>query len=262
MTFSIWLAAPRGTCAGVRRSLLLLDEVLRRFPNEPIFVKHHIVHNTQVVASYEARGITFVERIDEIPTGSIAVFSAHGSSPSDFVLAAERKLRVIDSACPLVAKVHTEAKMFLSQGYSIIYIGTKTHAEAIGVHGEGPDSIFVVHSPSDVDALAFTPDTKLALLTQTTLSVDDTTALIAYIQNKYPSIVLPKKDDICYATQNRQTAIKALAAQCDTIFVVGSSHSSNSNKLRQVAETAGAKAFLIDTFAGITPDMLDGAQNV
>lgn len=219
----------------------------------PLYVRHAIVHNEWVVRSFEKRGVIFVEEINDIPEGSVVVFSAHGVSPEVRRQCAERNLHVIDATCPLVTKVHNEAKHYAAKGYFMIYIGHDGHVEAEGTMGEAPDRMVLVETPEDVAALDLPHYDKLAVLTQTTLSVDEVQRTMQALFAKYPHIETPKKEDICYATTNRQMAIRQLATECDLVIIVGSKASSNSNRLREVAESLGAEAYLVDSAAQVDP---------
>lgn len=240
----IALAAPRGFCAGVAYAIEVVDLALK-IHGAPLYVRHAIVHNEWVVRSFEARGVVFVEDIDDIPPGSPVVFSAHGVSPEVRRRAAERDLHVIDATCPLVTKVHNEAKRFAAQGYFMIFIGHAGHVEAEGTMGEAPGRMVLVETPADAEALTLPHYDKLAVLTQTTLSVDEVQATMAVLNRRFPHLHTPAKEDICYATTNRQGAIRELAKQCDLVLVVGSPTSSNSNRLREVAESLGTEAHLL-----------------
>ncbi len=253
----IYLASPRGFCAGVSRAIDIVDVVLKKH-GKPIYVRHHIVHNDHVIKGFEKRGVIFIERIEEVPQGSVIVFSAHGSSPELYNLAKERNLTVYDATCPLVTKVHLEAKRYASEGYYIAYIGHKNHPEATGVMGEVPkDSIMLIDSLRDVNNLKVSASKRMIVLTQTTLSVDDTKLIVNEIRKKYPYAILPPAFDICYATQNRQNAVKELARKAQIIFVVGSKTSSNSNKLRETAVKQGIEAHLINGKTEIDPKWLE-----
>ncbi len=245
--FDIYLASPRGYCAWVDRAIGMLDDIVKAYQDEgPIYVNHEIVHNKFIVNYFERKGVVFSDNLDEVPTGSIIVFSAHGVAPS-FVAAAKAKwLRCVDASCPLVIKVHNEAKKFISEGYQIIYIGKKNHQEAIGVADNDLENIFVVGNRQEADGLSFPDWQKLALLNQTTLSVDDTKELIDYICQKYPDIKLPGFSDICYATTNRQEAVKEIVKLSDALIIVGSENSSNSQKLKLIGERASIPSILID----------------
>jgi len=258
----IYLASPRGYCAGVSRAINIVDKVLLKH-GKPIYVRHHIVHNDHIVKGFEKRGVIFIERIEEVPQGSVVVFSAHGSSPELYKQAKDRNLTVYDATCPLVTKVHLEAKRYANEGYYIAYIGHKNHQEAVGVMGEIPaDSIVLIDSLRDVDTIAVTPGKGIIILTQTTLSMDDTKQIVKRIQMRYPHAILPPAFDICYATQNRQNAVKEMAKKVEIIFVVGSKASSNSNKLRDVAVKQGVEAHLINDKTEIDPKWLEGKSIV
>ncbi len=246
----ILLAAPRGFCAGVAYAIEVVDLALRIY-GAPLYVRHAIVHNQWVVRSFEQRGVIFVEDIDDIPEGSVVVYSAHGVSPEVRRQSAERNLKIIDATCPLVTKVHNEAKHYANKGYFMIYIGHDGHVEAEGTMGEAPDRMVLVESPEDVAALEIPHYDKLAVLTQTTLSVDEVQRTMDALLAKYPHLERPKKEDICYATTNRQVAIRELAEQCDLVIIVGSHMSSNSNRLREVAESCGTEAHLVDSAANV-----------
>lgn len=259
---NIYLASPRGFCAGVSRAIDIVDTVLKKH-GKPIYVRHHIVHNDHVIRDFEKRGVIFIERIEEVPQGSVVVFSAHGSSPELYKQAKDRNLTVYDATCPLVTKVHLEAKRYANEGYYIAYIGHKNHPEAVGVMGEIPaDSIVLIDSLRDVDTIAVTPGKGIIILTQTTLSMDDTKQIVKKIQMRYPHAILPPAFDICYATQNRQNAVKEMAKKVEIIFVVGSKASSNSNKLRDVAVKQGVEAHLINDKTEIDPKWLEGKSIV
>lgn len=257
----IILAAPRGFCAGVNMAVQSLELALKHF-GPPIYVYHEIVHNQYVVNSFQDRGAVFVNTIEEIPVDSTVLFSAHGVSPAIRTLAKERHLNAIDATCPLVTKVHLEAIKYAKEHYNIILIGHEGHDEVIGTMGEAPDSITLVEDTADVDALVFTPDSKLAYLTQTTLSVDDANRIIQRLKERFPWIVGPPKEDICYATQNRQEAVKLLCQQADTVIVLGSQNSSNSQRLRELAAETGKQAFLIDGPEELSESMFRGDEKV
>jgi 4-hydroxy-3-methylbut-2-enyl diphosphate reductase len=241
----IILAAPRGFCAGVNMAVQSLELALKHF-GPPIYVYHEIVHNQHVVRTFQSQGAVFVNELEEIPEGSTVLFSAHGVAPEVRRFAQERKLHAIDATCPLVTKVHLEAIKFAKDHYTIILIGHAGHDEVIGTMGEAPEAIILVEDTDEVDALAFEPGTKLAYLTQTTLSVDDANRVIGRLKERFPWIVGPPKEDICYATQNRQEAVRLLCEQADKVIVLGSQNSSNSQRLRELAEEKGHVAFLID----------------
>jgi 4-hydroxy-3-methylbut-2-enyl diphosphate reductase len=257
----ILLAAPRGFCAGVNMAIESLDLAIRAF-GTPIYVYHEIVHNKYVVETFQAKGATFVDSLEEVPPGSTLLFSAHGVSPEIRRVARERKLRAIDATCPLVTKVHLEAIRFAKDGYTILLIGHEGHDEVIGTMGEAPQAIVLVESVEHADTLTFTPETKLAYLTQTTLSVDDANRIIDRLKQRFPQIVGPPKEDICYATQNRQEAVRLLAAEADLVLVVGSQNSSNSQRLKEISVELGVPAHLIDGPADIDDAWLDGVKTV
>lgn len=240
----IVLAAPRGFCAGVAYAIEVVDLALRSY-GTPLYVRHAIVHNEWVVRSFEARGAIFVEDIADIPEGSTVVFSAHGVSPAVRKEALDRGLRVIDATCPLVTKVHNEAKRFAAKGFHMVYIGHAGHVEAEGTMGEAPDRMTLVETPEQAETLELPPHDQLAVVTQTTLSVDEVGRIIEVLRRRFPHMQTPNKEDICYATTNRQMAVRALAGQCDLVLVVGSKTSSNSNRLREVAETLGVESHLL-----------------
>jgi 4-hydroxy-3-methylbut-2-enyl diphosphate reductase len=249
----IILAAPRGFCAGVAYAIEVVDLALK-IHGAPLYVRHAIVHNEWVVKSFERRGVIFVEDIEDIPNGSVVVYSAHGVSPKVRRKSAERDLTIIDATCPLVTKVHNEAKHFAAKGFFMIYIGHAGHVEAEGTMGEAPDRMVLVETPEDVANLEIPHYEKLAVLTQTTLSVDEVTRTMDALRDKYPHIQSPAKEDICYATTNRQSAVRALAEQCDLVLVVGSRTSSNSNRLREVAESLGTESHLLMAPEQVQPD--------
>jgi 4-hydroxy-3-methylbut-2-enyl diphosphate reductase len=241
----IILAAPRGFCAGVNMAVQSLELALKHF-GPPIYVYHEIVHNQHVVRTFQSQGAVFVNELAEIPEGSTVLFSAHGVAPEIRRFAQERKLHAIDATCPLVTKVHLEAIKFAKDHYTIVLIGHAGHDEVIGTMGEAPEAIVLVEDTDEVDSLKFEPGTKLAYLTQTTLSVDDANRVIGRLKERFPWIVGPPKEDICYATQNRQEAVRLLCEQADKVIVLGSQNSSNSQRLRELAEEKGHVAFLVD----------------
>ncbi|HVK07824.1 MAG TPA: 4-hydroxy-3-methylbut-2-enyl diphosphate reductase [Gemmataceae bacterium] len=240
------LANPRGFCAGVNMAVDALETALAAY-GAPLYVYHEIVHNRPVVDRFRTRGVVFVDAIDEVPEGGTVLYSAHGVAPAIRDASARRRLRAIDATCPLVTKVHTEAIRYARDGYTIILVGHEGHDEVVGTMGEVPHSILLVEDEADVEALTLPADAKLAYLTQTTLSVDETEGIIAALRRKYPHIVGPAKSDICYATQNRQEAVKDLAAEARVVLVLGSQNSSNSNRLAEIGRQRGKAAYLIDT---------------
>ncbi|MCC7418840.1 MAG: 4-hydroxy-3-methylbut-2-enyl diphosphate reductase [Planctomycetaceae bacterium] len=257
----ILLANPRGFCAGVNMAIDCLDEVIRRF-GPKVFVYHEIVHNKYVVERFTNQGVTFVNAVEEVPRGSILLYSAHGVSPEIRRLARERDLRTIDATCPLVTKVHLEAIRFAQGGYHIVLIGHEGHDEVIGTMGEAPESITLVETPEEVDELRFPEGAKIAYLTQTTLSVDEAGRVIAALKRRFPRIEAPPKDDICYATTNRQEAVFQLAPRVDVVIVLGSQNSSNSQRLKELARTHGRPAYLVDGAAELRSEWFDGAKSV
>ena len=257
----VLLASPRGFCAGVNMAIESLDLTLRTF-GAPVYVYHEIVHNKYVVETFRKQGAVFVDELHEVPEGSLLMYSAHGVSPGVREESARRKLRTIDATCPLVTKVHIEAIRFAEQGYTIILIGHEGHDEVIGTMGEAPEAIMLVESPEDVDTLQVADETKLAYLTQTTLSVDDANRIIARLRARFPHIANPPKDDICYATQNRQEAVRLLACEADVVLVLGSQNSSNSRRLAELVHESGGRAYLIDGAAEIQPEWFKGDETV
>ncbi|MBN8870392.1 MAG: 4-hydroxy-3-methylbut-2-enyl diphosphate reductase [Solirubrobacterales bacterium] len=255
------LAAPRGYCAGVDRAVQTVERALDNH-GAPIYVRKEIVHNKHVVEQLAARGAIFVDEETEVPEGEIVVFSAHGVAPAVHERAAERQLRTIDATCPLVTKVHVEARKFAAEGYTIIMVGHEGHEEVEGTMGEAPDSIVLVQTVEEVDQLELDDPDHVALITQTTLSVDETTEIIARLRERFPGIVTAKNEDICYATTNRQIAVKQLARQCDLVLVIGSTNSSNSNRLVEVAREHGSESFLIDNHTQVREEWLDGVETV
>ncbi len=262
MTKRVLLAKPRGYCAGVDRAVQTVEEALKLY-GAPIYVRKQIVHNKHVVATLEARGAIFVEENDEVPEGATVIFSAHGVAPEVYEQARERGLRAIDATCPLVTKVHQEARRFAADDYDILLIGHEGHEEVIGTSGEAPAHIHLVDGPDDVDSVTVRDPAKVVWLSQTTLSVDETMETVDRLKDRLPLLQSPPSDDICYATQNRQHVVKEIAPSCDVVLVVGSKNSSNSVRLREVAVDAGAKAgYLIDYASEIDPAWLDGAETV
>ena len=257
----ILLAKPRGFCAGVNMAIDCLDEAIRLFGPE-IYVYHEIVHNRYVVERFERQGVTFVESVDDVPDEALLLFSAHGISPEVRDEARRRRLQTIDATCPLVTKVHLEAVRYARGGYRIILIGHEGHDEVIGTMGEAPQSITLVESPADVDLLPFGPEEKLAYLTQTTLSIDEATAVIDALKRRYPHIESPPKEDICYATTNRQDAVKTLAAKADLLIVLGSQNSSNSRRLMEIGASKGIPSYLVDGASDLRSDWFVDCQTV
>jgi 4-hydroxy-3-methylbut-2-en-1-yl diphosphate reductase len=256
------LAAPRGYCAGVDRAVQTVERALE-LHGPPVYVRKEIVHNKHVVAQLRERGAIFVDELDDtVPEGALTIFSAHGVSPAVHADAERRGLRTIDATCPLVTKVHKEALKFAAEGYTIVLVGHAGHEEVEGTMGEVPESIVLVESEEDVDRLEVEDPEKLAYLTQTTLSVDETRAIINRLRERFPSIVGPRTDDICYATTNRQAAVKKMAEQCDLVLVIGSQNSSNSQRLVDVARDWGADAHLIDHEGQVREEWLEGARVV
>lgn len=255
----ILLAAPRGYCAGVSRAVQTVEQALEIY-GPPVYVRKEIVHNKHVVEQLRERGAIFVDSESEIPHGATAVFSAHGVAPAVHENAVARELRVIDATCPLVTKVHREAIKFSAAGYTIVMIGHAGHEEVEGTMGEAPDQIVLVQSEADVDALEVPDPTRVAYISQTTLSVDETRSIILRLRERFPAIAGPRTDDICYATTNRQTAVKALADQCELVLVIGSRNSSNSNRLVEVAREHGAESYLIDNMGQMREEWLEGVR--
>ncbi len=256
------LAAPRGYCAGVDRAVQTVERALELY-GAPVYVRKEIVHNKHVVEQLKGRGAIFVEEIDEsVPEGATTVFSAHGVSPAVHAQAAERALSTIDATCPLVTKVHREAVKFAAEGYTIVLIGHDGHEEVEGTMGEAPDHIVLVETEADVAALEVSDPTKVAYISQTTLSVDETRTIIARLREKFPEITGPRTDDICYATTNRQAAVKQMAEQCDLVLVIGSQNSSNSQRLVEVARDYGADSFLIDNETQVEEEWLQDKRVV
>ncbi|HKS99671.1 MAG TPA: 4-hydroxy-3-methylbut-2-enyl diphosphate reductase [Rugosimonospora sp.] len=258
----VLLAKPRGYCAGVDRAVQTVEEALRLY-GSPIYVRKQIVHNKHVVATLEAQGAIFVEENEEVPEGATVIFSAHGVAPEVYAQARARGLRAIDATCPLVTKVHQEAKRFAAADYDILLIGHEGHEEVIGTAGEAPAHVQLVDGPDGADAVAVRDPAKVVWLSQTTLSVDETMETVQRLRQRLPLLQSPPSDDICYATQNRQVAVKQIGPACDVVLVVGSRNSSNSVRLREVALDAGARgAYLVDYAAEIDPEWLAGAETV
>jgi 4-hydroxy-3-methylbut-2-enyl diphosphate reductase len=257
----VLLANPRGFCAGVDRAIEIVERALTLF-GAPIYVRHEVVHNKFVVDNLRAKGAVFVEELDEVPSGSTVVFSAHGVSQAVRRDAESRGLKVFDATCPLVTKVHVEVAKMREQGREIVMIGHRGHPEVEGTMGQSEGGMHLVEGPEDVAALKVADEDNLAYVTQTTLSMDDAARTVAALKRRFPKIVGPKKDDICYATQNRQDAIKILAQRCDAVIVVGSPNSSNSNRLREVAEQLGVPAYMVDNAGELRPEWVAGKSRV
>jgi 4-hydroxy-3-methylbut-2-enyl diphosphate reductase len=262
MPSKLLLASPRGYCAGVDRAVQTVERALSLY-GAPVYVRKEIVHNKHVVEQLRERGAIFVDELDDsVPEGAMTVFSAHGVSPAVHAEAERRQLRTIDATCPLVTKVHREAVKFAAEGYTIVLIGHAGHEEVEGTMGEAPDHIVLVETEADVDALEVDDPTKIAYISQTTLSVDETRSIINRLREKFPHITGPRTDDICYATTNRQAAVKQMAPLCDLVLVIGSRNSSNSNRLVEVAREHGAQSHLIDNEAQVLEEWLEGVETV
>ena len=258
---NILLASPRGFCAGVNMAIDTLDTAIKLY-GKPVYVFHEIVHNKHVVERFTREGAVFVDTVEEVPEEAVLLFSAHGVAPEVRRVAESRRLRAIDATCPLVTKVHLEAIKYAKQGYHIMLIGHEGHDEVIGTMGQAPDAFTLVETAEEVDALPFGLDDKLAYLTQTTLSVDDASRIIARLKARFPQIVGPPKDDICYATQNRQEAVRLLSADAQLVLVLGSQNSSNSQRLAELARERGIPAYLIDGANEIDPGWFRGDETV
>ena len=257
----VLLANPRGFCAGVDRAIDIVERALERF-GAPIYVRHEVVHNKFVVEDLRAKGAVFVEEIGEIPAGATVVFSAHGVSQQVRVDAEARGLQVFDATCPLVSKVHVEVTRKRDQGREVVMIGHRGHPEVEGTMGQASNGMYLVETVADVTSLKVADPDNLAFVTQTTLSVDDASEIISALRKRFPDIAGPRKDDICYATQNRQDAVKNLAANCDVVIVVGSTNSSNSNRLREVAANLGVPAYMLDNADALEPQWVEGKRVV
>jgi 4-hydroxy-3-methylbut-2-en-1-yl diphosphate reductase len=257
----VLLASPRGFCAGVERAIETVERALEMH-GAPIYVRHEIVHNRYVVEDLRAKGAVFVEELDEVPAGALVIFSAHGVSKEVRADAERRGLKVFDATCPLVTKVHVEVARMLRAGYEVVMIGHRGHPETEGTMGQATRGMHLVETVDDVASLRVGIPDKLAYVTQTTLSIDDARAIVAALKARFPAIRGPKKDDICYATQNRQDAVKFMAPQCEVVIVVGSPNSSNSNRLREVAEHMGAQAYMVDRAADLRPEWIAGKRRV
>ena len=255
------MAQPRGFCAGVDRAINIVNEALTRF-GTPIYVRHEIVHNAHVVNELRSKGAVFVEELHEVPKGGIVVFSAHGVSQEVRKDAEERGLQVYDATCPLVTKVHLEVIKLCKEGYTVLMIGHAGHPEVEGTMGQVKEGVFLIENSTDVANLSFTSDKKLAFVTQTTLSVDETREIVAALTQKFPDIVQPRKQDICYATQNRQDAVKFMAPQVEVVIVVGSASSSNSNRLRELSEKLGVPSYMVDAPDQLKPEWFAGKKRV
>ena len=259
--FTIELANPRGFCAGVDRAIEIVERALELY-GAPIYVRHEVVHNRYVVRNLKEKGAVFVEELEEIPDDSTVIFSAHGVARVVQTAAAGRELRVLDATCPLVTKVHTEVSRYGREGRTVILVGHAGHPEVEGTMGQATGVVHLVECVEDIDNLNIPAGTPLAYVTQTTLSVDDTAKILKRLRERFPKIEGPRRDDICYATQNRQDAVRAIAGRCDVVFVVGSATSSNSNRLRELAAQTGARAFLIDDAEDIDKKVLEGVHRV
>ena len=257
----VLLANPRGFCAGVERAISIVERALELY-GAPIYVRHEVVHNKFVVDDLRAKGAVFVEELDQVPSGSTVIFSAHGVAPAIRIEAEARGLKVFDATCPLVTKVHAEVARMREQGRGIVMIGHRGHPEVEGTMGQATSGMYLVETVADVARLEVETPGQLAYVTQTTLSVDDAAAIVDALRRRFPGIVGPKKADICYATQNRQDAVKFMAPQCDLVIVVGSPNSSNSNRLREVAQTLGVKARMIDDASELRAEWLQGCNRV
>ena len=261
MVSRVLLASPRGYCAGVERAVETVELALEHY-GPPVYVRKQIVHNIHVVHDLEGRGAIFVDSEEEAPAGATIVFSAHGVAPSVHQASSERSHNVIDATCPLVTKVHVQARRYAAAGYTIVLIGHAGHEEVVGTMGEAPESTLLVQSVAEAEALELPADAKVAYITQTTLSVDETQVIIDRLRERFPKITSPKSDDICYATTNRQIAVKQLARECELVLVIGSTNSSNSNRLVEVAREHGSASFLIDNAAQVQEQWLDGVETV
>lgn len=262
MTKQVLLASSRGCCAGVDRAIETVENALARW-GPPVYVRHQIVHNTHVIAALEARGAVFVDDVAEVPDGARVIFSAHGVSPVVRTAATARRLEVIDATCPLVSKVHKEAVRFAGDGYTVLLIGHAGHEEILGIMGEAPESMRLVETTCDAAAVRVPDPGRVVWLCQTTLAIDEAMAIVSVLRDRFPALADPPSDDICFATQNRQNAIKSVAPRCDVVLVVGSPNSSNSRRLVEVAAAAGARAaHLVDGAGELDPAWLDGAETI
>ncbi len=257
----IVLANPRGFCAGVDRAIIIVEQALEKF-GAPIYVRHEVVHNKFVVDELKNKGAIFIEELDEVPAGNTVIFSAHGVSKDVRAEAERRGLRVFDATCPLVTKVHIEVEKMHKAGREIIMIGHKGHPEVEGTMGQSDSGMYLVETPADVEALTVKDPAKLSYVTQTTLSIDDAASIVDALKRKFPQIEGPRSDSICYATQNRQDAVKIMAKDCDLVIVVGSPNSSNSNRLREVAQNQGVEAYMVDNASHLKPEWVVGKQHI
>ena len=257
----VLLANPRGFCAGVDRAIEIVERALERF-GPPVYVRHEIVHNRTVVEDLRQKGAIFIEDPAEVPAGSLLIFSAHGVAPAVRKAAESRDLRVIDATCPLVTKVHVETQRMAREGYEIVLVGHEGHVEVEGTMGQAPERVHLVQDAADVARLELAPEARVGCVTQTTLSVDDTREVLEALRERYPKVALPRKDDICYATQNRQNAVKELTRRADVVIVVGAPESSNSNRLAELAARRGARAYLVQDADDVLPEWLEGARCV
>ena len=255
------LAKPRGFCAGVERAIEVVEQALERFPG-PVYVRKEIVHNPHVVNALRQKGARFVDELTDVPEGATAIFSAHGVSPAVHEAAKQRRLRVVDATCPLVTKVHVEATRFAREGYTLLLIGYEGHEEVEGTMGEAPEAIRLVQTVGEAATVSVDNPEKVAVITQTTLSVDDTREIVEALKRRFPKLVVPRKDDICYATQNRQNAVKAIVREVEAVLVIGAKNSSNSIRLTEVAEDAGKRAYLINDAGEINPAWFEGVRCV
>jgi len=255
------LASPRGFCAGVDRAIEVVEQAIAKY-GKPVYVRHEIVHNSHVIDSLAKKGAVFIESLAEVPENSWLIYSAHGVSPKVREEAQALKLRVIDATCPLVTKVHNEAKKYATEGYTIILVGHRGHVELEGTSGEAPEATKIIETVEDAESVQVPDPNKVVCLTQTTLSMDDTKKLVDALKGRFPAMIQPAKDDICYATQNRQNAVKEIVKEAELVLVVGSKASSNSNRLVDVARSKGARAYLINDWKEIMPEWLEGVQTV
>lgn len=261
MSSKVFLANPRGFCAGVDRAIIIVEEALRKF-GAPIYVRHEVVHNQYVVDTLKQKGAIFIENLADVPRGGTVIFSAHGVSNQVRAEADARGLHVYDATCPLVTKVHNEVGRMRANGKEVIMIGHKGHPEVEGTMGQSADGMYLVETPEDVATLSVRDPNQLAYVTQTTLSIDDAANIVAALQARFPNISAPKSDSICYATQNRQDAVKQMAKNCDLVIVVGSPNSSNSNRLREVAQNHGVEAYMVDQASDLIPAWLEGKTSI